>query len=63
MSRCGFGNANKKLALDHRECRTHDVTEKHYDLEQSLPTKFAMLARWQELIDGRTGQPDHEIGD
>ena len=52
MGKEGFTTAEKKLVLDHVEGRKNDMTERHYDLEQSLSVKFAMLSRWAEIIDG-----------
>ena len=55
MGQAGYSTADKKLILDHVEGRKNDVTERHYDLEQSLPVKFAMLSRWEEMIGGSGG--------
>jgi integrase len=51
ISRAGFTKAQRKLVLDHAEGRTNDVTDKHYDLEQDLPTKFEMLCQWATIIE------------
>ena len=52
MARLGFKKSDTKLILDHRENRQHDTTDKHYDWEQSLPEKFAILSAWENLITG-----------
>jgi integrase len=56
MGKEGFTTAEKKLVLDHVEGRKNDVTERHYDLEQSLSVKFAMLSRWETIIDGTSAK-------
>jgi len=57
----GFTTAEKKLVLDHVEGRKNDVTERHYDLEQSLPVKFAMLSRWETIIDGTSAETMNRV--
>jgi integrase len=52
--RMGYSKSKAKLILDHSEGRTQDVTDTHYDWEQSLPEKFAILSAWESLIAGTT---------
>jgi integrase len=52
MRRLGFPKADIKLILDHSEGRV-DVTDEHYDWEQSLLQKFEILSDWETLIEGR----------
>jgi hypothetical protein len=37
------------------------VTERHYDLEQSLPLKFAMLSRWETIIDSTSAETMNRV--
>jgi len=54
MRRQGFSKVDRKLILDHSEGRDRDTTDEHYDWEQSLPEKSAILRRWNDMIgDGR----------
>lgn len=50
VRRLGFNKADTKLILDHAEGRTRDTTDEHYDWEQSLPRKYAILCAWEKLI-------------
>jgi integrase len=50
MGRLGYNKSDTKLVLDHSEGRTRDTTDAHYDWEQSLPEKFAILCAWDRLI-------------
>lgn len=52
MGRLGFAKSDTKLILDHSEGRENNTTDEHYDLEQSLPKKFAILSAWGKLING-----------
>jgi hypothetical protein len=61
MGKAGFTTAEKKLVLDQVEGRKNDVTERHYDLEQSLPAKFAMLSRWETIIDGTSAETTNRV--
>ncbi len=53
MGRLGYGKSEIKIILDHSEDRQNDTTDMHYDLEQSLPKKLAILNAWQNLIENR----------
>jgi integrase len=50
MGRKSHSKADATLVLDHSEGRTRDVTDEHYNWEQSLPQKFAILCAWEKLI-------------
>ena len=50
MGRLGYSKSDAKLILDHSEGRTRDTTDEHYNWEQSLPQKFAILSAWDQLI-------------
>lgn len=52
MGRKSHSKADATLVLDHSEGRTRDVTDEHYNWEQSLPQKFAILCAWEKLILG-----------
>jgi hypothetical protein len=58
MGRLGFSKFDAKLVLDHNEGRTRDTTDEHYNWEQSLPEKFAILTAWNNLIDGTSAPSD-----
>lgn len=61
MGQAGDSTADKHLILDHVEGRKNDVTERHYDLEQSLPAKFAMLSRSETIIDGTSAETMNRV--
>jgi integrase len=50
MGRLGYSKSEIKTILDHSEGRQNDTTDKHYDLEQSLSQKYAILCAWEKLI-------------
>ena len=53
MGRLGHSKSEIKIILDHSEGRQSDTTDKHYDLEQSLPKKLEILNAWQNLIENK----------
>lgn len=50
VGRLGFTKADIKLILDHSEGRAGDTTDVHYNWEQSLPRKYAILRAWEKLV-------------
>jgi integrase len=54
MGRLGYSKSEIKTILDHSEGRLNNTTDMHYDLEQSLPKKLAILNAWQNLIDNNS---------
>jgi integrase len=60
VRRLGFSKADTKLILDHAEGRTRDTTDEHYDWEQSLPQKYAILCAWEKLIGESSLRPTAE---
>jgi hypothetical protein len=61
MGQAGYSTVDKKLIPDHVEGRKNDVTERHYDLEQSLPAKFAMLSHWETIIEGASAEKTNRV--
>lgn len=45
-----FDRSHVKLVLDHAEGRAGDVTEDHYNANQKLPEKQAILTAWHEYV-------------
>jgi len=65
VRRLGFSKADTKLILDHAEGRTRDITDEHYDWEQSLPAKYTILCAWEKLINASSvdiAPPDESEG-
>ena len=63
MGRLGYNKSDTKLVLDHSEGRTRDTTDAHYDWEQSLPEKFAILCAWDALIGSTYPQTTSAVSD